>query len=357
MGTVTSIKYTCFIFVYISLLGACSRQNSAESILQDYLQRVEMATGVESQEGPSIPLLTYPSRRDRAISIEEIRIGFLDYLKFYGCDLFTLISQRNSTLGKLMPASKRLVYEMNFLQKAEACRRKLTAERKSGEAFTKQFEEIIDLKKDSITKIFWNATFDSPEMQKAFSLAVSPLDIDDRKAYLSSRQAIEYFSNLGVQLENFIYGISVQELEAHYYDLQFYQYGGRLFQSLVQLIDYLNRAAFSLETLISNEPICHQRQPNRKARLLNTVFSQDYLQRVQPYLAQIRRQGQDWLEIINRLIAIQTIQIPSPFADYRTRMLSMDGEKSLWQSFEKSIRQHSRAWQKLLGSCGLMPDL
>lgn len=344
------------ILLCLGLFISGSGKDSAQGMLQDYLTRVENATGIDSPPTEQIALQTYPTHRTRTLPIEDIRVGFFSYLKLYNCDLFNLVSERNSVMGRVMPISQKLVYEIKFLQGAEKCYRKLAEQAETYKGFLGDFAETIQIKRQNLPSVFWNATFDSPEMQKAFSLAVQPLHPDeDDTPYTHSRQAIDYFHRVGAQLEHPVFTIDKSELEGQYFSLQLHQYGGRLLTSIAQLTAYLNRIAHSLETAINDRPLCYQQKPNQKARILETIFLKYYAGRVVPYLSQVHQQGQDWLGAINQLIAIQKVQVPQAFADYRAQMLSLDAEGSLWRAFENATHRHTKAWQQLLGQCGLMP--
>jgi hypothetical protein len=286
--------------------------------------------------------------------VKEIRIGMTDFLKFYDCELFHLISERNSVMGKLMPVSQRLSYEVQFLRQAEDCYAELVQKKALNEEFLAAFAEILRAKRANLPIIFWNATFDSPELQKAFSLAVKPLAPGDQAVYTQSLQAIRYFYELGRKVQRTTLKINQEELEKHYFTLQSHQYGGRLLQSVKQLIEYLQQAAHALEMLFQERPICYQNKTSSTARILSNIFTKYYVGKIGPYLSQIHRQGSNWLREINRLIAVQEIQIPLVFAEYQAQMLSP--EKGLWRHFDDAIHRHTQAWQAILQQCGFAPQ-
>jgi hypothetical protein len=334
-------------------LLSCDSGNSAESALQDYLTRVQNATDVDGELSEPATLLTYPSRRDRSVRIEEIRIGLIDFFSFYDCDLFRLVNERNSNLGKIMPISQRLVYEIKFLRAAEACEHQLAAQPDDNEGFRRQLRDVIVLKKTTLPRVFWNATFDSDEMQKAFSLAVSPLNLNDETAYAGSRQALGYLQGVSNVLTDPSTDVSIDQLETHYYALQRGRYGGRLLQSMAQLTRYLDAAAHSLEAVLQDRTLCFQRKPTKQAKILLTVLTKFYGSRIQPYLSRIHQQGRSWLIAVNALIDRPGIPIPVAFARYRERMLSLEHDGSIWIQFERAVSRHTKAWQALLKHCGL----
>jgi hypothetical protein len=74
--------------------------------------------------------------------------------------------------------------------------------------------------------------------------------------------------------------------------------------------------------------------------------------RIGPYLSQIHQQGKNWLGEINRLVAVQEIQMPMAFAEYQAQMLSL--KEGLWRHFDNAIHRHTQAWQVILSQCGFV---
>jgi hypothetical protein len=324
-------------------------------MLADYLKRVERATGIQSHLSSQVVLLHYPSRREQNLPVTPLRMGMMNFAKLYQCDLFKLINERNSIMGRVMPISQKLLYEITFLQNAKVCYQKLAAAATPNKQFLSLFAEVIEKKRADLPVIFWQATFNSPELKKLFSLAVSPLNPDENQVFFDAQQSIGYFYELGKYLNGASRHIDKEELEAHYYQLQRHQYGGRLLQSVAQLTGYLDRAAYSLETLIADSTLCFQNKPTEKALILNNVFKKYYAQRVGAYISQIHRQGKAWLADIDALIQVQRVKLPIAFSRYRAQMLTFDA--GIWQRFDAAIQGHTKAWQTVLSQCGLMPTV
>ncbi len=332
---------------------ACGDGDTAEALLADYLKRVERATGIQSILSTPVNLLPYPSRREQNLPVVPLRMGMVNFAKLYSCDLFRLINERNSIMGRVMPISQKLAYEIAFLQNAEVCYQKLATEATTNKEFLTLFLEVIEKKRTNLPVIFWQATFNSPELKKLFSLAVSSLNPEENQVFINAQQSITYLHELGKHLHSASLDIDIEELETHYFRLQRYQYGGRLLQSVAQLTEYLNRAAYSLGMLNKESTLCVQNKPTEKAHILNNIFKKYYAQRVGAYISQIHRQGKAWLTDIENLVQVQTIKLPIAFTRYRTQMLTPD--KGIWKRFDAAIQRHTQAWQTVLSQCGLMP--
>ena len=346
------ILLRCFIYLIsssLSLLYGCTDE-LAPPLLQDYMKRVENATGFADKTSTKTTLELYPSHRHRTLPADDIRIGFVDFFKLYDCDLFALVNERNSIMGKVMPASRKLVYEINFYQSAGRCLQKLE-QAGDTEKIRDKLESIISAKQEALHRALWNATFDSPEMQKTFSLAGGMLPFDTTAAFTESRRAIDYFIDIGERLTDPILAVDIDEMEAHNYALQLHRYGGRLARTLVVLTDYLNRATNALQRSARTPTLCPQGTASPQADSLMTVFSDSYRDQVEPFLTSIHREGDAWLQAVNRLVSIQRVDPPEAFVAYHSRMLSMDSEQGLWRAFGQARQQHADAWKTLLEKC------
>ncbi|NJN47685.1 MAG: DUF3080 domain-containing protein [Candidatus Competibacteraceae bacterium] len=336
-------------------LNACVINNTSERLLADYVQRVENATGMNAQTSrSSTVLLAYPTQRLLKLPMDDMRISVADYMGLRHCRLFNLVSERNSLLGKVMPLSQQLVYEIEFLREAAICRQRLKTDSKGDKPTDQALLEMIQAKRKTFPIVFWNATFASPEMAKVFSQAADALPLDENNTHIDSRQAIDYLINLGEQAPQFATKPDIAELEEQYFALQLHRYGGRLLKSVAELSDTLNRAADALERMMEKGPVCRQNKPIKKARILKNVFSKYYVGTVQRHLSRIDRQGQQWLEAIEHFVRIQQVELPPAFANYRARMLALDGK--LWQGFRNATKRHTLAWKSLFDQCGLLPQ-
>ncbi len=339
----------------VVLAGGCGAAQSPEGLLEDYVYRVGNASGAHGSAADPPILAVYPSPRERSLPLADLRLGIVRFFQLHGCELFSVISERNSILGRVMPISRRLDYELRFLQSATACRARLAAEPAPDPELLMELDQIIAIKADNLARVFWNATLASPEMQKAFSLAVPPLEPAEDTAFVNSLQALNYFNSLGRRLGEPTLTLSLEDLESQYYTLQLQQYGGRLLHALALLSDTLERAAAALEAAVDTRPVCFRQQPSERGRILHTVFVKFYAGRVRPYLSQVHRQGEAWLTAINGLIHMQNVEPPPSFAVYHARMLAMDTQTGLWQRFRRATQRHTQAWQVVLRQCGLMP--
>jgi hypothetical protein len=332
------------------LSAGCERGPAAD--LADYRARVQRASNVDVRAPAPLALPAYPSHRARAVPIPEVRGSIWELLfDLPDCELGHLVSERNSILGRYWPATSRFDYELRFGLRLDRCRTRLAA-RPPADAAEREFRARLDgihlAKQNTLAAVWWALSYDSAEFERAFSPAARPLTVVGADS--AAHDAIEYLIALSAQLEAPGDGIDLAALERALQQLAVSQYGGALLRSLGLLIVELDAASAALE---SARP-CPQQRPTPQARVLHTVFTQYYAGRTQPYMAAVQRGGRRWLELHARLLASQQVAPPPAFTRFRRLALAI-GEGSLWAQWLQARDRHVRAWQQVLGACGLMP--
>ncbi len=361
-GMMRRLGYLCGLFAKVTILlavaTACNDPDDPQAMLADYVSRVENVT--ESQASAEFAfesnLLSYPGRRDRRLALADVRIGMLSFLGLIQCGLQEIVGERNSGLGKVMPVSQQLIYEHRLLVSARQCRRQFEARGSNLFELQQTLDEIVRIKTAELPKAYWNATFGSPEFEQMFSLAASPLPIDAAgRSNGEIERALLHLLALGDRLGEETLELESARLEAQYKALRSRRLAGELLGALDLLRHHLDAATRSIETRLERRPMCYKQRPTEKARILENVFRKYYVALVQPYLSRVHRQTRTWLEPVNRLAEAQRAQMTPAFAAYFEAQLSLDAPDGLWKKYDRAVHRHTRAWQTVLGQCGLMP--
>lgn len=334
-----------YLLLPVLILTGCGAE-PGEQLIETYLDRLETAGLARQGAAEPVTLQRYPDHRDRTLELGELRVGLLGLFDYRRCEMQQLIGERNSILGRVMPISQRLLYEIRFLQQAEICRDRLAtaAEPEVADAeFLARLREVIAFKRTELAAVFWNATFDSPELAKAHSLAVSPLVPGHDNGFAASLQAVDYFARLGAILEDGASAVDIDSatLENQYKILQAEQYGGRLLTTLALLNQALEQAVADLAAIDAES--CPAELSDMHRQTVRDEFA--------PYLDQVQREGREWLDALERLLARQRVTPPQVMLDYHARMLSLSHPDGLWQRFERNRLRHARIWQQLERNC------
>lgn len=103
----------------VFVVTGCS--DPAQSLMDDYTNRLGRTLDIELQEPPPLDLLPLPSITATRADIADSSITLVELVATRTCGLDTLLGERNSSLGKVMTPSQSLKYELAFLKQVQPC--------------------------------------------------------------------------------------------------------------------------------------------------------------------------------------------------------------------------------------------
>lgn len=103
----------------VIVLSGCS--DPAQSLMDDYAKRLGRTLALELQNPQPLDLQPLPSITATRADIAETSITLVELVATRACGLDVLLGERNSSLGKVMPPSQRLKYELQFLNQVQPC--------------------------------------------------------------------------------------------------------------------------------------------------------------------------------------------------------------------------------------------
>ncbi|MFN3899595.1 MAG: DUF3080 family protein [Alishewanella aestuarii] len=276
------------LLVLALLLSGCS-DSAGVATLRDYQQRLNRVLELDSAK-PQLPAAAaLPAKSALQQPLPDLRIDLLDAFATRRCGLDQLIAERNSSLGKVFTASKRLHYELRFLATLELC-------------LTEAWDEPL---KSQLSQVY-------QQKQQTIGIALSNmLQTDDtlRKTWLGSNKALTpgsdngFTASLGalqqlLELKQAIdredwYSASRIDPEAALASL----YRSDFFPQLQFSLRYANSWFNAVNPqLLSLAPasLCPRGQ-SEQLTILTTVFRKYFIGEVQAYLAKLNRyQQQSW---------------------------------------------------------------
>lgn len=337
--------YFIVVFILSALLMGCSA-STAEDDYSDYLARIARTLNADKPEVHVQLLAPFPAQRALMMAEPDITMEFLDFLRLDVCDIQQRVAQRNSSLGKVMLASQRLRYEHELMQALSSC---LARDGLSGEA-REWMQEVLDFKRDIRLQIFWNNVIASPEMRRFFSPSSQVLEVtvtDDRQDIQRAlSQLLQWRLALG--REQFM---SETELEKAYQQVGTEQYGGKLLQSALLAMAWLDAGTTLIHQSLDQRPVCPQGRDTPRSKIMQTILTKFFTGKLQPHLARIQRE----LQALSKEFAIVDMSnAPAAYRQYWQRYLSQQSN-ALPQQYTAAIKRHVQAWQRLLKQCGAMP--
>ncbi|MEM7101341.1 MAG: DUF3080 family protein [Pseudomonadota bacterium] len=310
-----------FCLSVLACLIGCSDRNSLEA----YPDAIDAEFDQSSRTQP-LRIPQFPNHRTLYHQLDELDINWLQFAQLHQCDLGDLVGRRNSGLGRLATDSQRLIYELEFLNRAASCS---TQNRE-------WLDEIIQIKKQSLKAHWWNAVFAGPEMRQSMSTA-GVLDADDVWGHTAvSVSPLEDVLRLSHSNE------VPQNLEAHLQALSVTPYGQRI-AAWRLITGVLQRVTHTITT--EGSRACLSGLPTNRSRRVAAIFRR-YAIPIQAGLAIQLGPDQQWLSVLNRhLNAFEKLSQPLNgwLADVNQAFLELDA----------AHKQHQKAWQIFLDQCGM----
>ncbi|NVD07126.1 DUF3080 domain-containing protein [Vibrio sp. JPW-9-11-11] len=295
-------------------------------MFDDYLTRVARVQSAPTVDIASDEQITLPRKRHLYIDIPTLSIGLLDSYQLRQCGLFNLIAERNSVLGKVADEFHNYDYQRDILKGLSHC-----LEHDDIEPLLKTtLIEIAKQKRTQLALHQWNLIYTSAAMQAQLN-GSQWLSRDLGQSVSAVNQALGQiaaaFDGQGDAIAKAQEVLDKQPII------------GRLNYSLAQATRHLNRVTHQLYAY-DQHIVCKKNRDKTKFNYLNNVFEQQYVTKVQPYLAQL----DTYYQTLSPNLALF-----EPKPNIHTYVYPLERHH---REFRHATRQHIEYWQQLFKRCG-----
>lgn len=333
------------------MVTGCNPFSEADAMMSEYVERVARVLDTEAQFSPLEPAGQIPRRRERRLEMPELDMDMLDFLSLYGCRLQYVVGERNSVLGRVMQPLNRLRYEIRFIKAAEDCLPEI-----SRESLQDSLREAIESKTESLPIALWNATWAVEEVESLLSLSKGYFPVDSPGNIV--RELAVGLDQLNHTATALLAGELDRPLEFMGEVHQRWQAehrAGQLINSARLLTTRLDDATALLQRRVEGRPLCIGGKPNNQSDIVRNMFFSVYVEKVQPYMSQVRRARDELIRPLESLAEKQMAVMPAEFVAWYRGHLVVDSPESLWGELDRAMTEHIESWQQLLGQCGLRP--
>ena len=334
------------------LAAGCEPFATANSLSDEYLERLARVLEVDSPETVEQPSASaLPRRRERVLAMPELQMGMLDFLSLYGCELQYVVGEKASVMGRVMQPINRLRYEVRFIRTGEECLPEI-----EDEELSETLRAAIDSKRKSLPLAVWNATWGTEEVETLLTLSKGDYPVSAGPEAVSDLALdLDQLNRITAQLNQQRLDVPLQSLGKIQQRWQAEFRAGQLINSARLLISTLQSGTAIIETRLEDRPLCLNGRRNNQSDIVHSFFLKVYIGQIQPYMSDVSRARQMLIEPLSELAAQQSGVMPEAFRVWYQRHLAGEGENSLWQQLDEAMARHTRAWQELLGQCGLRP--
>ena len=308
------------------VLGGCFEEGPGD-FFDDYQTKVARVQDAEElkQEWEFEGL---PRKRELLLNVPSVSIGLIDSYQLRQCGLFNLIAERNSVLGKVADEFRNYDYQVALLEGVGKCL-------SSDELDPEIIELLRGIEQQKLAQFplhQWNLIYASDAMQSQMR-GSQWLRQDIGQQVRQTSDALEHLNHsINTPL---VSGKTTEVQEV----LEKSSTLGDLYYSLARASVELDTITEQLTTFDANI-ICGKQRDTTKFRYLNNVFEQQYIGKVQPYMAQLDgyyQQLAPQLAMFDAQPELHSYYFPI---------------QDTHQDFRASTRRHVEYWQQLFKRCG-----
>lgn len=319
------VKHSTLFCLTVMLAGCFS--DGPGDLFDDYQTKIARVQDAEELK-EDWEFESLPRKRELLLDVPTLSIGLIDSYQLRQCGLFNLIAERNSVLGKVADQFRNYDYQVALLAGVGKC---LSSNELNPE-IVELLKEIEQQKLAQFPLHQWNLIYASDAMQSQMRGSQwVRADIGDQVRQTSD--ALQHINQvLNIPL---VSGKTTEVQEV----LEKSSTLGDLYYSLAHASVELNTITKQLTTFDANI-ICGKQRDTTKFRYLNNVFDQQYIGKVQPYMAQ--------LDSYYQQLAPQLGMFDAQ-ADLHSYYFPI---QDAHQAFRVSTRRHVDYWQQLFKRCG-----
>lgn len=294
-------------------LLSCSGE-SPDDRFAVYLKRLERT--LETPHQPVRETLTPRPPRTGLIDIEITgdSLDTLDFLALRGCALQTTIGKRNSSLGRLAPASQRLLLELEFLRLSPDC---IVIQRNAGEQnLAETLERARRNKQAQLPALIFNATLGAAEYRSFWLPRHKPGDFPPVASSVASA-ALTDINALAARWLSGDYSADGTEFELLLADVAGGD-GGVLLQRMARQADWLDIADQALKARLLRGPLCGPNLRHDAATILPQVVRTYFVEGIQPQGAAMERRYFSLVPEVQQLENLLANVLPNPYKEWAT---------------------------------------
>lgn len=324
------------------LLAACSGGGDSNDRLVDY-QR-ELARRLDlAPPTPAAPdnIGAFPGPRERLVVIPETREGLLNVFALRECHITTLVAERNSTLGRVAPASQVWRYELTLWQRLSDCLESEVPERLA-DADRERLERLTRTKTEQLPRAAWNGLFGSEEWAGSFSRVSAPLPADalaPPETQLAALAYLQALTDLPAQTDSAANDVpppDPEALEGHLRALNERPYTAELLRTLVLATQRLEEASALAERALARHDGC----------LTPALEEAEHDEWLAQWLEALSGAAQAWLAGLEPLFG-SLDSPPDAVSAYHREWLSRESAAAPLPAFE-AARDHHQALRSTL---------
>lgn len=323
------------LFAPVMLAGCFTDSPTAKFV--DYQERIANVQESDLLPPPELTLVELPSKRELTKEIPRTTLGLVDSYQLRKCQLFGLIAERNSVLGKVQDQFRNFDYQLKLIDGLERC---LASNQIEIELKT-SLQDILSVKYQYLPDYFFNLVYTSDAMRSQLN-GHDWLVANKGSAALQVRESLTAFN----QVAQFIATSDRATIERpplltpYQEQLEKSNVIGRLAFSLEASTLWMRTITNQLNTY-DDQVICGKNRDSSRFKYLVNVFNNVFVEEVQPYLSYVDSEYQ--------AIAQETQFVSALLSQSDAKVYNLH-QRHL--EFKETSREHVKYWKGLFERCG-----
>ncbi len=330
------MRRTFIILSSLFIFGCDWSKSEVDDKFSTYLNRIANVQGSDALAFNDNINITLPTKRELTFNIPTVTIGLLDSYELRKCDLFNLIAERNSVLGKVQDQFRNFDYQVQLIYGIDNC----LLNKNISSALKEQLTQLLETKINQLPLHFSNLIYTSEAMR---SQLTAYQWVTNDNASISS-ELLQAFNQIDAAFQIREQVSSTDRLNSvvpHQEVLEKDPKIGELSYSMLNASRKLN--VISQQLLLHDGAIlCGQYRDTTKFKYLRNVFQQQFIDDIQPYLAKI---DSAYMRLEPMLSFTQATH---PDFNYPIQQHH--------SQFRQAIKDHVGYWKTLFQRCGALPN-
>lgn len=324
------------LFVMTLVLG-CDSSHLLKHQIQDYQERMARVLDVEKPAKLTISLAPYPPLRELKQNIPDTTIKLFEFYEFKHCELYSLVAQRNTSLGNLQLPSTRYVYERQLIDALQQC-----LEDTHDPKLIKKLANWKQIKIQQLPMVWANLMQFSSEMKQGISANYGLVKGNEQDGLIQSINALNFLLNINQnnQLDN-------ATLEQHLKVLKDNALPAKLWLSQLTLANNLNQTTSWLKQH-TEKLTCAGGRSKQKLEYLTNVFQRYFIEKIQPIASQMNHYQY-------RLSPILETISTHPDLSASLKEYIQKSNQLGYENYKEAMQQHILFWQQLFKRCDKQP--
>jgi hypothetical protein len=317
-------------------MTGCDNQQKLKQHLADYQLRMAKVLKLEPPSIEPITLPNYPHSNTLQQATSDNTIKLFEFYQLKHCELYTLIAERNTTLGRLQLPSTRYLYEKKLVLALNDCLQQ-TDDLKLQE----KLQLWLNNKTEQMPTVWADLMQLSSELKTALSSNSGLITGNNQDGIVLIKQAFDYL--LKIEHETLV---NSNQLEQHLKQLNNNPLPAKLWLSQLILTAHLEQSTVWLaqhQTKLN----CDSAKSKQQMKYLSNVFQLFFIEKIQPIAGQLNHYHYRLSPIFNLLVNHPHLS-PS-YIHY------IQQQQQGFKLYQAAMLEHVQYWQGLFKRCNIVP--